>query len=225
MHSYNIEAGDTVPPHDYLDDLESFFYVLCELMFTRFSPGKVIHKEAKLLLERWEARDPRIAIESKTVFLVESFDVDLIDSDYWGSACLAVLQGFHSFIYDIYRQKATIRRKKIPIQDKVALYKGLGQNGKIDMHYKTLEDLFNAALKVLETDGLKSDESRVTAEAELATTSGSSSRSVCGSRSKTSKRDSRKLDGAEDMEPPVKRRATRNVRDALSIRNETLETE
>lgn len=222
LRSYRIPAGEPIPPHDYLDDLESFFYVLCELMFTRVSPGKDVDEEARLLLERWEARDERLAVESKSAFITDILDRDWVDTDFWGPVCLMVLEGFHGFIYGIFREKSKIRNSRVSMQEKVALYKGLGLNGKIETHYKMLEDLFNTALVALEleepetapisrTVDALSGSSSVQETAASSVGSGTESTQLTANGRGTLKRDSSAVEDNEVAEHPAKRRSKRLI--------------
>lgn len=212
LSSYAVKPDDPHPPHDYLDDLESFFYVFGDLILSRVCDGKQIDLQVTKLLEGWEDKEAINAARCKLVFTGLGFDITLVDRDYWGAACTELFAGFHQVLQDIILKKDSIRKKPISMEEKIAQYKALGLDGKIEEHYDRLEFLFNKALKALETE-------EPIIDARLKKVSSSHT----GSKSR-SKRDARKVEDMEPSERPVKRRnPPRNTRKAaLLIPNDTL---
>ncbi|TRM70376.1 hypothetical protein BD626DRAFT_580464 [Schizophyllum amplum] len=85
LASYQYEIPDaqaeTVPAdsqrlmHDYLDDLESFYWCLCWICFSYESPGQ-LEKNAKV--EAWQHDDPKHAANAKSDHLLGPFDPSLV---------------------------------------------------------------------------------------------------------------------------------------------------
>lgn len=153
LQSYHVKADDTILPHGYLDDLESFLYVLCDLMFNRFCATKEMNEDAKELLEMWSTGDGRIALHTKVPFTQGAFNPALVDREYWGTACVELLKSFVGFIKDIVWQKDAIRvTQGADWKEKARLLKELESDGKLEEHYDTLDALFKKALDALEME-------------------------------------------------------------------------
>lgn len=153
LKSYLIKLDEPNTPHDYMDDLESFFYVLCELIFTRVSFNKKVAPVVKETLQGWDTKDEKSAAQSKMTFLLAPFQEELIDSDYWGVACSELVEGFHGLLQTISQEKLKITMKKsLSTHEKIVRLRGMGLNGNIDDHYDSLEALFNKTLEALETE-------------------------------------------------------------------------
>lgn len=213
--SSKLELSDTIPPHDYLDDLESFLYVLSELMFKTFCPVKKMNPSATVFLKLWADRDVDNAIHGKASFLFQPLDPRLVDSEYWGVSCVQLLQEFHSFIRSVVNKKADIRIESNSHQEEIAKFKAMGDNGKIAEHYQLLEDLFSRTLESLTTE-----EPEILARLRDTYPSASST-SLPASR-RAQKRSLSKLENAEGTEKPGKslRRSARNR--TLPHRNDAL---
>lgn len=140
------------PPHDYLDDLESFFYVLSELMMTRVCDGREVNAEAREILKSWDTCDQPVAKSSKTCFVKFSLNRGLLDSEYWGKACLQLFKDFRKFIQEIVDEKAEIRAMEDSDEEKMELFKAMRQGDKLDAHYDALDALFGKALDALKTE-------------------------------------------------------------------------
>lgn len=223
-----MEPDDPIPPHDFLDDLESFFYVLCDLVFSRVSPGKEMDRKAKIMLERWDLRDDVTAKGSKGCFILYPFAVTLVDEDYWGSAFVELLEAFHDFLENLVRQKVKTRAKRgLSYDEKVQKVKDLG----FDEHYNHLDRLFQTAL-----DALKNEEPEI--ETRLAAAKAAADAAAPPPASTTrsatnpalapiappvprraSKRRMEQIDIAESSEPPPKRRSTRITRKVVPFVN------
>ncbi|EDR03779.1 uncharacterized protein LACBIDRAFT_306822 [Laccaria bicolor S238N-H82] len=110
LRSQTNKPGVIFPAHDYLDDLESFFYVFCYICFAYEAPGKKKSPQPTLLTE-WEDFNSNTARHSKLSFLTESSDHDL--SPWFGEGVFqTLLQQMGQFVYDHYMTKD--RRLKQP---------------------------------------------------------------------------------------------------------------
>ncbi|KAF6759416.1 hypothetical protein DFP72DRAFT_1063790 [Ephemerocybe angulata] len=87
------------PTHDYLDDLEAFFYILYVLM----------HHVARLSVQKdWCHDDPEISAAAKRQLFKEPLNMDAI-SEFWGQPCRDALVEFHKFgVNEIFLEKEEI---------------------------------------------------------------------------------------------------------------------
>lgn len=224
-----MKRDGPIPPHDYLDDLESFFYVMGDVILSRVPVGMTMDPDVKELLEAWDSRNVTLAAGTKSTFTSLAFNPALVDRGYWGSACVNLFKGFHSMMRDVVVQKDAIRVQEISMEEKIAMYKAMGSNGRIEEHYDTLDNLFNMALQDLEktdteftTRARSNGDSGATSSSQntlvptdspstslLAPTEKTSSFSAQQPESSTrqgSKRGSRAFEDMEPVERPVKRR-------------------
>lgn len=152
LSSYNLH-GQQMPPHDYLDDLESFFYVLCRIMFSTVSKGKSVHSRIELLLEQW-ASDPETAAGAKERFIMSALKPAHIDSTYWGEACMTLLHEFHTFIQSIVKKKDVLTAE-YGDDDSARITNVRKMGGDIERHYDHLDSIFRTAMAKLETEELE----------------------------------------------------------------------
>ena len=139
--SFNARS---VLAHDYLDDLESFFFVTTHLMY-----GWVgVEREAEIapeFLELWDHENPTVSLNAKKLFILEPLDLEHVPS-FWGLPCQVLLKSFHAFIRGIHSQKSSIRgpdpEERLKELDK--LYTGF------EDHYNTLKAIFDKALNELD---------------------------------------------------------------------------
>ncbi|TFK23553.1 hypothetical protein FA15DRAFT_642331 [Coprinopsis marcescibilis] len=115
LQSFN--NPDTVQAHDHLDDIESFFYVLCYLMLLYKEPG-LKNKKVSELLTLWENDHPSIALNSKGMFIYKpSIKADLaMVSDFWGETCKDLLEKFRKRVQEMVVAKDHVRDGNISIE-------------------------------------------------------------------------------------------------------------
>ncbi len=86
-------------PHSYMDDLESFFYVLCWICCGYDGPGKR-SADFGSIFAKWEDRRPQEGAFHKIVFLLHTLFRDqtyLVVTDYFGDNFLDLLDSLHGF--------------------------------------------------------------------------------------------------------------------------------
>lgn len=155
LEAYLLEPEELMEPHGYLDDLESFFYVLCHIVFLVVSPGKEVGGAVKSMIAGWESEDPARSGNAKARMVHSTFKGTYLDTQYWGTACQQLLKEFHAFIQSIAVQKDIIRSSaETTGAQKIALIKAIGHD--VDEHYKLLDDIFQKAL-----DGLAAEEPKL----------------------------------------------------------------
>lgn len=221
LQSYDLEPGQPIFPHGYLDDLESFFYVLCDIMFNRFSIGTEIDREAKKLLDQWGSSN---GLQSKIIFTQFTLDSGLIDVDFWGTACAELLKDFHGFMKAIIYQKETIRVKRATREEKARLLKEMEADGKVGEYYDAVDALLKKALVALETEEPEI-EARLAARNAARPVASKPTPVLVTSASpnpvprRVSKTLLKQVEDVETAEPPAKRRSTRNTRPVVPFGN------
>ena len=90
-----------------MDDLESFFYVLCWICCGYSAPGKRIEDFLSAFAD-WEHPTAKQGADCKTILYVQPFQeqVELKVTDYFGGAFLALVDSLHEFFqsYVIYNK-------------------------------------------------------------------------------------------------------------------------
>ncbi|KAF5339124.1 hypothetical protein D9611_011173 [Ephemerocybe angulata] len=137
------------PPQDHLDDIESFFYATCHIVFWFATPG-VPNRNIPEFLSKWESAKEADARAWKALFMSEPLDTDLI-SKYWGRPIVNLLQSFKKFIDGIHRSKADYRATA-KTSDKLVkmLRKKLWM--KAEEHYAEVDGFFQTCLDALELE-------------------------------------------------------------------------
>ena len=81
-----------------MDDLESFFYVLCWICCGYDGPGKRTEHFGSTF-EKWEDRRPKEGFSNKTTFFNEFFrnQMDFVVTDYFGDNFVQLLDSLHMF--------------------------------------------------------------------------------------------------------------------------------
>ncbi|KAF5340930.1 hypothetical protein D9611_006100 [Ephemerocybe angulata] len=138
--------------HDYLDDLESFFYVLCHLLYGFDSIG-VAKSDADLAqtapLGRWEIQDATMASNSKVIY-IHSQGTFIPPAAFWSQPCLYLCDKFRRFIGPLILEKINIRAPMRSAARK-ALLDGLHSG--MEDHYSQVLSFFDEALEELAKPG------------------------------------------------------------------------
>ena len=85
-------SEDPPTPQDYMDDAESFLYVLGHLVFLYQRPGSHLPVLPEFLRE-WQDCDPVASSDSKFLFLADGFRPSQFPA-WWGKAVRDLIQGF-----------------------------------------------------------------------------------------------------------------------------------
>ncbi|KAJ2926472.1 hypothetical protein H1R20_g10624, partial [Candolleomyces eurysporus] len=139
----------TVPdplPHDHLDDLESFLYILVQVIYTCDSNG--VAYSGLDMLSRWEkvSHDCRTAATFKEAYLASEFlprDVE----QHWPSPCVDLVLAFTAFIHPIMRKKMKLVDQLTP-----TVRNGRAKEFSADAnkHYTHVLQLFDTAIEALD---------------------------------------------------------------------------
>ncbi|KAF6760703.1 hypothetical protein DFP72DRAFT_1003338, partial [Ephemerocybe angulata] len=136
------------PRHDHLDDLESFFHVLCNLVLLFEGPG-VRAKEMDQWLAKCETlEDPTQAGLIKAGFLIRSWPV----APWWGEACRKLFRSFKAIVNNIAGEKHSIQQgteSMTPEEQRDALEAMVEDTE--DIYDKVIE-LFDDALAAIEKE-------------------------------------------------------------------------
>ncbi|KAJ2913150.1 hypothetical protein MD484_g7248, partial [Candolleomyces efflorescens] len=137
--------------HDHMDDLESFCYVLTQIIYT-YDPTGDERSPFNLLIE-WELKDNSNEADSKVSYL--SRDVVEVESgveEIWPQSCTHLLIEFKGFLKEIHQEKRRLANLA-PDARKAALKKLVR---KADEHYKFVLGIFDKAIEKVEsgTDGI-----------------------------------------------------------------------
>ncbi|KAF6760715.1 hypothetical protein DFP72DRAFT_1165873 [Ephemerocybe angulata] len=98
LHNYQFSLP---PRHDHLDDLESFFHVLCNLVLLYEGPGEQ-SKKLRETLARCETLNDVTAVGSAKInFLCRPWAI----RSWWGQACKQLFRRFQIMVDDIGQQK------------------------------------------------------------------------------------------------------------------------
>lgn len=198
LWGYEVGPGEIMLPHDYLDDLESFFYVLCHPMLSRVAPGKPVNTRAERQLSMWQSSHPDNSRCYKAEFSAGILDGALVDTDYWGEACNKLLVEYHAFVGLVASRKTRIRYDYLlDHAEKVARLREIGKD--VDKHYDTIDRLFQEALDLLKTEEPQID-------ARLATLESAARRNASHNRAHGLKRGSNEMEDVAVSGRDVKRR-------------------
>ncbi|TRM70356.1 hypothetical protein BD626DRAFT_544765 [Schizophyllum amplum] len=149
LNSYGYKLPDpnaqTVPPdsqrlmHDYLDDLESFYWCLCWICFTYDGPGQ---PNRSATLAKWENHDPETAYDAKFKHLAVSFNKD--DVKPWFRRFVPLLQNLHDFCLENFNgRQALVKKKKAHTRDVSVMRKDSKERYDFVLHaiQTTIDDL------------------------------------------------------------------------------------
>ncbi|KAF6760830.1 hypothetical protein DFP72DRAFT_1092123 [Ephemerocybe angulata] len=138
--------------HDYLDDLEAFFYVVNKLLYGFSGPGAPVPRSSDVttsILARWEIpSDDDISAHKYNCFA----EVDYFEAFplYWSTACLDLEDKFRKYLRTVVMEKQSIRKEKNSVKRTEGfrlLYDG------IDSHYSTIIGFFDEAVTALKKPG------------------------------------------------------------------------
>ncbi|KAJ3549037.1 hypothetical protein NMY22_g1036 [Coprinellus aureogranulatus] len=140
------------PKQEYLDDLESFFYVLSHIMFAFTRPGVLAPTQPPGFMEGWPSPNPYISAATKYAFVCQLLPVAGL-SEYWHGACLTLLEEFQGTVKGILRAKEDISGDRVMGEDeKVKAYEGYSKANS-DPIYEKAKAVFDKAIAQLESEG------------------------------------------------------------------------
>ncbi|KAJ2914324.1 hypothetical protein MD484_g6098, partial [Candolleomyces efflorescens] len=137
----------TVPdplPHDHLDDLESFLYILVQIVFTTDSNG--IPYSGSDMISRWEQTgNRRTAAIEKEAYLASQF-LPKVVTENWPSPCVDLVVAMTKFIHPIMGEK--MRLDQLSPRARNGKDKVFAANA--IQHYAHVLQIFDVAIEALE---------------------------------------------------------------------------
>ncbi|RXW14046.1 hypothetical protein EST38_g11805 [Candolleomyces aberdarensis] len=210
--------GKILRTHDYLDDLEAFFYVLCYLMFCFNGAGENVKAVVSQFVQKWDDVDPANAAAHKIAFLTHPF-LPEDPTPYWNETCITLLENFKSFVEGVVKEKRIIYEAKLSETERDDRIDMLHKQS--DQHYKRLLGLFDTAIQALPDQDPVVKDAKATDVTSTDSPNGSplptpsrsakSTAKAIAKRAPVPKRSSQEIE--EPEEPQVKHpRTTRSVR-------------
>ncbi|KAJ2912010.1 hypothetical protein MD484_g8405, partial [Candolleomyces efflorescens] len=132
-------------PHDHLDDLESFLYILTHILYAYDRHG-VLHQVDEMLTS-WDRCDTYFAPYHKESFLTLPVDPHSV-SERWPEALLDVLRDFKAFLLPFSDDKVNIMKGRC--KDGPEILEAMKLNA--ESHYDEVIRLFNIGIAALKDE-------------------------------------------------------------------------
>ncbi|KAF6760847.1 hypothetical protein DFP72DRAFT_959514 [Ephemerocybe angulata] len=138
-------------PHDYLDDLESFFWILCHLIYgfdgiNHAAPDAFSHRS---FLGQIDDPDTMMATNRKQIYFMKEGPAVCKPPSFWSHASVELLERFHSYMSPMVIAKFDSRA-----ESEVAVVETLQDlYGNVHRHYADVIGLFDVALEKLAKPG------------------------------------------------------------------------
>ncbi|KAF6765574.1 hypothetical protein DFP72DRAFT_954082 [Ephemerocybe angulata] len=148
----DYDRGLVPVPHDYLDDLESFFYVLCHLLHGYECVDSPVDGafEGSAAMARWEHMASVVASTAKLEYI--EFGGLAIDPPplFWSSTCIRLCDEFRQYLLPLVNSKIKLRVTRDDVE-RDALARDLHRG--FQTHYTDIIGLFDTALEDLRKPG------------------------------------------------------------------------
>ncbi|RXW14933.1 hypothetical protein EST38_g10927 [Candolleomyces aberdarensis] len=146
------------PAQDYLDDLESFFWLLVFLLFMYKPNGEKLPPHS-FHNQIWSFENEVSSYSMKSVFINNPSTLhdaeQAIDPD-WHPACYKLFLNFYDFIHRVHQEKESgIGKRKGPLPDGIVPNRYTDLLHNVNDDYKYIIKLFDAALIELKEDAVK----------------------------------------------------------------------
>ncbi|KAJ2932337.1 hypothetical protein H1R20_g4754, partial [Candolleomyces eurysporus] len=134
------KQGERLLPHDYLDDMESTFYVTSTIMYQFIEPGPRDNS--------WENMEANLAFKEEWILAEYPKDPvqHVAENSCWSDASLTLLEKFYAFTREMAKEKEAIRYCREDERRK--MYDNL--RSKVKQHYDTVLGFFDVAISTLE---------------------------------------------------------------------------
>jgi hypothetical protein len=143
MVLYSADLPEPIP-HDYLDDLESFFYILTCIVYTYDCHG-VSHPQNELL-KRWQTITGSTAAVAKEAFLTRGRFIPNPIASRWPKAFLDVFFGLRVFLFPLVQEKVSVM--EMEPEEVLESLKWFASNA--EQHYDEVLKIFDAGIEALE---------------------------------------------------------------------------
>ncbi|RXW16529.1 hypothetical protein EST38_g9326 [Candolleomyces aberdarensis] len=157
INATSKQTGASLLPHDYLDDLQSSFYVLALLMYLCDGPVRYQEPRPQILRDWFSAMEETIPgmlkhLEFKKGFILSGKPVDPTQgvAPYWSKASRKLLRGFYAFTREMAKAKELIRRWRDDGQ-----YEELLTESTVRRNYDRVLQMFDVAIVQLDQERKK----------------------------------------------------------------------
>lgn len=111
-----LRAGEP-PAHDYLDDLEAVFYVLCGILFKKLPNGRdrKLKSKARNVVKNWDSETAQDALQTKALLFnpgctERQVAIELVEKS-WGPVCAKLFASYLEWVYEIQQKKTGLIRE------------------------------------------------------------------------------------------------------------------
>ncbi|KAJ2914986.1 hypothetical protein MD484_g5414, partial [Candolleomyces efflorescens] len=144
LYSVVIEEPNLANPHDHVDDLESFFYILTYIIYTYDSQG--VSYPMDKLLGQWNGYSGVSASDAKGIFFVKERFVSDAIAPRWPEAVLDVFRNFGSFVGSFFGDRMDTRYQER--EEILELLRDTASSA--DQHYDEILRIFDTGIEALE---------------------------------------------------------------------------
>ncbi|RXW14928.1 hypothetical protein EST38_g10920 [Candolleomyces aberdarensis] len=143
---------DYLPEHDYLDDLESFFWLFTYILLTYTPNGHRMPSDdyRERLMSSWSHHDPTSALLSKWAFLNSPSAIRESQEAMhpsWRSACSTLFLEFREFAHEVSYEKERLIYEGQEVLGTAAPDRFSSLRSNVDEHYRRVIRMFDAALQ------------------------------------------------------------------------------
>lgn len=154
------------PPQDYTDDLESFFYVLCHIVFLFVAPGQRTIQAPSFLKTWCFDGDFTLLASVKVGFMLWRLPLRELPP-YWGTPVKTLLQTFQKVLVKIWDRKRDIGQDSLTsAEQKRRSYLEVACN--VDAYYNEVKDALFETIAQLEAEDPSTGEARLQSDGHAA---------------------------------------------------------
>lgn len=147
-------TNEVAPAHDYLDDLQAFFYLLCWILLRYLKDGTLrpLNDTAWKVIRGWDSENVDEALNSKSALFnpfrrTKQTAISCVQKE-WGQECATLFRKFLEWVAQIETDKEKARISSGPQDpEKESIYKQL--LSQIIAHYTHVLSLFEEAVLAL----------------------------------------------------------------------------
>jgi hypothetical protein len=154
INATSEHTGASLLPHDYLDDLQSSFYVIAMLMYECDGPHRYQNPRPEILVDWFSVMEETVPgmlqhLEWKKKFIISANPVDPTQgvAPYWSKASRKLLRGFYSFTREMAKTKELIRTWRDERQ-----YEELLTESTVRRNYDRVLQMFDVAIAQLDKE-------------------------------------------------------------------------
>ncbi|KAF6760702.1 hypothetical protein DFP72DRAFT_1091891 [Ephemerocybe angulata] len=147
------------PLYDFLDDLESIFFVLLDILLLYRMPGDRIKNTSRSIdkyMKNMDSRDLSVASSSKSRIMAWRLAEV---SPWWGKMCDVLLKDYQKMVFDVAQDKENILEdSSLTADEKYDKLKAMGSVELSASYYTRVTEAFDKALSAIEADDEEIDD-------------------------------------------------------------------